>query len=49
MDKRNLDGVLFLIAGILLFVAAIINKDFIDIPLGCCFVALGIGKRRKEK
>lgn len=49
MDKRNLDGVLFFIAGILFLVAAMINKDFINIPLGCCFVILGISKRRKDK
>lgn len=49
MDKRNLDGVLFLIAGILFFIAAVINKDYINIPLGCCFVVLGISKKRKDK
>ncbi len=32
MNKKNLDGVLFFITGILFFVAAVINKDFINIP-----------------
>ena len=49
MDKRKLDGILFLIAGILFFVAAAVNKDYINILLGCCFVVLGISERRKNK
>ena len=47
MNKKNLDGVLFLIAGILYFVSAVLYKDYINIPLGCCFVVLGISKRSK--
>lgn len=49
MNKRNVDGILFLIAGILFFVAAVISKDYINIPLGCCFVALGISKKKKKR
>ncbi len=49
MGKGNLDGVLFFIAGILFFIAAVINKDYIYIPLGYCFAILGIGRRRKDK
>ena len=49
MNNKNLDGVLFLIAGILFFIAAVISKDYINIPLGCCFVALGITKRGNAK
>ena len=48
MNKKNLDGVLFLIAGVLYFVAAVLYKNYINIPLGCCFVVLGISKGNKK-
>ncbi len=47
-NKKNLEGVLFLIAGVLYFVAAVLYKNYINIPLGCCFFVLGISKRSKK-
>lgn len=49
MNNRNLEGILFIIAGILFFIAAMINDNHIFIPIGCCFVVLGISKRKKDK
>ena len=49
MNKKNFDGVLFLIAGALYFVAAVLYKNYINIALGCCFIFLGISKRSKRK
>lgn len=49
MNKKNLDSILFLISGILFFISAIIQKDYMFIPLGCCFVILGINGISKEK
>lgn len=49
MNKKNLEGILFFVAGILFFISAIIKKDYMSIPLGCCFVILGISRNRKEK
>ena len=49
MNKKNLDSILFFISGILFFISAIIQKDYMFIPLGCCFVILGINKIDKEK
>lgn len=48
MRKNNLEGVLFYIAGILFLVAAVMKKGYINIPLGCCFLVLGISKRRDK-
>lgn len=48
MNKKNFDGVLFLIAGALYFVAAVLYKNYINIALGCCFIFLGISKRSKR-
>ena len=48
MNKKNLEGVLFLIAGVLYFVAAVLYKNYINIPLGCCFFVLGFSKRSKK-
>lgn len=45
--NKKIDGFLFLIAGILFFIAAFIGKDYINIPLGCCFIALSLSKRKK--
>lgn len=41
-DKKKLTKVLYLLSGILFFIAALINKNYVFIPIGCCFVALGI-------
>ena len=49
MNERKLEATLFFISGILFFISAIINKDYVLVPLGCCFVILGIGRIRKEK
>lgn len=41
-DKRKLTKGLYLLSGILFFVAVLINKNNVFIPIGCCFVVLGI-------
>lgn len=48
MKEKNISGLLFLIAGILFLVVYAMNKNNINIVLGCCFVALGISKRIKS-
>lgn len=42
------DGTLYLLAGILFFLAAILGKNFVDILLGCCFIILGINRRKNS-
>jgi hypothetical protein len=49
MNKKKLEGILFFIADILFFISAIIKKDYMSIPLGCCFVILGISRSCKEE
>lgn len=44
----NLDSILFFIAGILFIIAAIMQKSFTSIALGCCFIVLGISRKAKK-
>ena len=42
MKSKKLEYILYLISGILFFVAALIGKNYAFIPIGCCFIILGI-------
>lgn len=46
MNKKNLDGILFLIAGVLYFVDTVLSKSYTSLALGCCFIVLGISKKK---
>ena len=41
-NKLNKTQILFIIAGLLFLLAAIVGKNYIFIPLGCCFIVLGL-------
>lgn len=45
---KNMQTVLFVLAGILFFIAALIGKNYVFIPLGCCFIVLGIVTRKDK-
>lgn len=44
----KLDSVLYLLSGICFFIAAIIGKNYVFIPIGCCFVILGVTKEKDK-
>ncbi|WP_017414328.1 hypothetical protein [Clostridium tunisiense] len=41
-SKEKLVRMLYLLSAILFFIAAIIGKNYVFIPIGCCFIVLGI-------
>jgi len=40
-NSKRATAILYLLAGILFFIASIIGKNYVYIPIGCCFVCLG--------
>ncbi len=48
MDKYKITSILYFIAGILFFISSIIGKNYVFIPIGCCFVILGITYSKKD-
>lgn len=40
--RNRMNALLFTVSGICFFVAAWIGKNYVFIPIGCCFVILGI-------
>lgn len=49
MDKNKLTSILNLLSGTLFFVAALIGKNYTYIPIGCCFLVLGIMNSKKVR
>lgn len=49
MDKNKWNSILFEIAGILFLIAGIIHKNYVFIPIGCCFITLGITNGKKDQ
>jgi uncharacterized membrane protein HdeD (DUF308 family) len=50
-NTKRITELLYLIAGILFFISAIIGKNYVFIPIGCCFICLGIvygGKKKSD-
>lgn len=47
--KDKLSSILYITSGILFFIAAMIGRNFAFIPIGACFVILGIINGKKEK
>ncbi len=48
MNMRKITTILYFAAGIMCFIASIIGKNYIFIPIGCCFVILGIIYNKKD-
>ena len=49
MKNRNTIIVaLNFLSGICFFLAALIGKNYVFIPIGCCFVVLGIVNQQKK-
>ena len=43
MKKQNrVAGIIFIIAAIFFLLAAIIGESYYFIPIGCCFIVLGV-------
>lgn len=47
MKKKDAPAQLYFFAGILLILAGIIGNTVAFIPIGCCFIIIGIGKIKK--
>ena len=47
-NKNKMNAVLFLISGICFFIAAWIGKNYVFIPIGFCFIVLGITNRKDK-
>lgn len=47
MNKIN--SLLYIVAGVLFIVAALIGKNMVFIPIGLCFIILGLVNRKKDK
>jgi len=47
-NKNKSTARLYFIASILFFIFAIIGKNYIFIPIGCCFVILGSRYNNKK-
>ena len=41
-NKNKLSAMLFFLAGILFLLSAIIGKNIVFVPIGCCFIVLSI-------
>lgn len=49
MKKNKLSAILFEIAALFWFINAVVSKDWMFIPIGLCFVALGIVNARDNE
>lgn len=49
MKKNKLSAILFEIAALFWFINAVVSKDWVFIPIGLCFVALGIVNARDNE
>lgn len=49
MNKDKWNCILYCVIGILFFVAAILHKNYVFVPIGCCWIILGIINRHKNK
>lgn len=49
-NKVKISAVLYLCSGIFFIIAALIGKNYVFIPIGCCFIILGIinGKSKTD-
>ena len=45
----KITSILFLVAGLLFVVAALVGKNYVFMPVGICFVILGIVHGREKK
>lgn len=48
MKRNNLSAILFVIAGILWIVTAFMGQDWMFIPIGLCFVVIGVTFREDK-
>ena len=49
IKNNKLTQVLYFIAGVCFFISAIIGKNYAFIPIGCCFIVLGIINNINDK
>lgn len=47
-NKNKLTAILYFVSSILFFISALIGKNYVFIPIGCCFVVLGIKYNNKK-
>lgn len=47
-NKNKLTSILYFISSVLFFIAALIGRNYVFIPIGCCFVILGITYNKKK-
>jgi uncharacterized membrane protein HdeD (DUF308 family) len=48
-NTKRITESLYFLAGILFVISAILGKNYVFIPIGCCFICLGIvhGSKRR--
>ncbi len=49
MDKKNLGGYLYFLAGILFIICAVMGGNYAFYAIGFCFIALGYADKKKNK
>ncbi len=47
--SKRITALLYFLAAILFFISSIIGKNLVYIPIGCCFICLGIVYSRKKE
>lgn len=47
-NKKRLTAIIYFISSILAFITAVIGENYVFIPIGCCFIILGIAWSRKK-
>lgn len=48
MNKYKITSILYFIAGILLFIASMLGKNYVYIPIGFLFIIIGISYNKKN-
>lgn len=49
MEKNKVTALLYLIAGIIFLLTSILGKNIIYVPIGCCFIVLGISYSKRKR
>lgn len=47
-NKNKFTAILYYISAILFFIAAVIGKNYVFIPIGCCWLILGSNYYNKD-
>ena len=48
-DRNKIIAIINLITAICFFLAALIGKNYVYIPIGCCFIVLAVANGKTDK